>query len=126
MDVKIPLTNEKVCKKFKSQFDLVNYAIRLAENMIKTGRDSRVKIDSQNRALQVLSEIVNDKDQFDEIPEVAVVEVVETRRYERNDRNDRSERGDRGDRNYERHEETRHSSSGKNADRKKARKILAD
>lgn len=121
MDVKIPLTNEKVCKKFRSQFDLVNYAIRLAENMIKTGRDSRVKIDSQNRALQVLSEIVNDKDQFDEIPEAEVAEVVETRRYERNDRNDRN-----SDKHYERHEETRPSSGGKNADRKKARKILAE
>ena len=31
---KDPLTNEKIIKKFESQFDLVNYAIRLAENMI--------------------------------------------------------------------------------------------
>jgi len=73
MDLKECLTNEKIRKKFTSQFDLVNYAIRLAENMISTGRDPRVKIDSQNRSLQVLSEILNNKDKFDEI----IVEPVE-------------------------------------------------
>lgn len=109
MEKKIPLTNEKVCKKFKSQFDLVNYAIKLAENMIRTGRDSRVKIDSQNRALQVLSEIVNDKDQFDEIPVASVVLVEEVRRHDRYERHDRQEEG-----------------RPKNHERKKARKILAD
>lgn len=129
MELRIPLTNEKVCKKFKSQFDLVNYAIRLAENMIRTGRDSRVKIDTQNRALQIISEIVNDKDQFDVIPEVEVVEVVETRRHERYDRNERSERHDRSERHYDKHqdrEESRPASTGKRTERKKARKILAD
>ncbi|MEI8365665.1 MAG: hypothetical protein WCF65_04520 [Parachlamydiaceae bacterium] len=73
MDIKECLTNEKIRKKFVNQFDLVNYAIRLAENMIITGRDPRVKIDSQNRALQVLSEILNNKDKFDDVfvePEV--------------------------------------------------------
>ena len=44
-------------KKFKSSFDLVNYAIKLAENMIKTGRDARVKSDVQNRAMLILEEI---------------------------------------------------------------------
>ena len=67
MDLKEYLTNEKVSKKFGSQFDLVNYAIRLAENMIVTGRDSRVKTDSQNRALQILSEILNNKDKLDDV-----------------------------------------------------------
>lgn len=67
MDLKDYLTNEKVRKKFTSQFDLVNYAIRLATNMIMTGRDARVKVDSQNRAMHVMSEILNDKDHFDEI-----------------------------------------------------------
>ncbi len=64
---KIHLTNEDVLKKFKSSFDLVNYAIRLAENMINTGRDARVKSDVQNRALLILEEIHEGKDQFDEI-----------------------------------------------------------
>lgn len=65
---KDPLTNEKIIKKFVSQFDLVNYAIRLAENMIYSGRDSRVRIDCQNRAMQILGEIALGKDVFDEIP----------------------------------------------------------
>lgn len=63
------LTNEKVSKRFKSQFELVNYAIRLAANVIKTGRDPRVRTESQNRALQALAEIVADVDHIDEIPE---------------------------------------------------------
>lgn len=63
------LTNEKVSTKFKSQFELVNYAIRLAANAIKTGRDPRVRTESQNRALQALAEIVADVDYIDDIPE---------------------------------------------------------
>ncbi|MFI0435229.1 MAG: hypothetical protein ACH350_05815 [Parachlamydiaceae bacterium] len=64
---KIHLTNEDVKKKFKSSFDLVNYAIKLAENMIETGRDARVKSDVQNRAMLILEEIEEGKDKFDEI-----------------------------------------------------------
>lgn len=120
MEFKIPLTNEKVRKKFKSQFELVNYAIKLAENMIRTGRDCRVKTESQNRALQIMSEIIQDKDYFDDIPVVEEVIVEEVRRADRNDRFDRSEHDERG----EFAEEGRRSSKG--ADRKKARKILAD
>lgn len=116
MESKSPLTNEKVSKKFKSQFELVNYAIKLAENMIRTGRDSRVKIDSQNRALQIVNEIVHDKDQFDEIPEVEAVAVVEIRRSDRYERH--------SDRHQERKEEYRPPS--KSSERKKPRKILAD
>lgn len=62
-------TNEKISKKFVSQFDLVNYAIRLAENMIRTGREPRVKTEFLNRSNQILAEISQDKDRFDEIPE---------------------------------------------------------
>lgn len=75
MDLKECLTNEKIRKKFVNQFELVNYAIKLAENMILSGRDPRVKIDSQNRALQVLSEILNNKDKFDDIFVEAVVDA---------------------------------------------------
>jgi DNA-directed RNA polymerase subunit omega len=64
---KVHLTNEEVASKFKSNFDLVNYAIKLAENMIKTGRDARVKSEIQNRAMLILEEIQEGKDQFDEI-----------------------------------------------------------
>jgi DNA-directed RNA polymerase subunit omega len=64
---KIQLTNEEMRSKFKSNFELVNYAIKLAENMIKTGRDARVKSEVQNRAMLILEEILEGKDQFDEI-----------------------------------------------------------
>ena len=67
MEARDSLTNESLNKKFKSQFDLVSYAIRLASNMIHTGRDARVRIDSQNRAMQVLAEIRNGEDRFDEL-----------------------------------------------------------
>lgn len=75
MDLKECLTNEKIAKKFSSQFELVNYAIKLAENMIVTGRDPRVRTNTQNRSLQVLSEILNNKDRLDE---VIVEEIEET------------------------------------------------
>lgn len=61
------LTTEKLKQKFKSQFELVSYAIRLAENMIKTGRTARVKIESQNIAAQASAEIAANKDKIDEI-----------------------------------------------------------
>lgn len=64
---KVHLTNEIMTKKFKSNFDLVNYAIKLAENMIGTGRETRVKSDVQNRAMLIIEEIYEGKDQFDEI-----------------------------------------------------------
>jgi hypothetical protein len=120
MEKKIPLTNEKVRKKFKSQFDLVNYAIKLAENMIRTGRDCRVKIDSQNRALQILSEIIQDKDQFDEIPVTEIIAVEEVRRH------DRFDRSSRGEQEIGEGREREHRNFPKNNDRKKARKILTD
>lgn len=99
-------TNEKLSKKFVSQFDLVNYAIRLAENMIRTGRDPRVKIESKNRSLQILAEITQDKDQFDEIPEEVLV-------YEENERIRIEERNNS-------------FSSNKPVEKKRARKIFED
>ncbi len=68
------LTTEEIKKKFKSQFDLVTYAISLAENMIQTGREPRVKTDVQNRAIHILVEITEGKDKFDDIPEAPIVE----------------------------------------------------
>lgn len=104
MEYKDQLTNEKIRKKFASQFDLVNYAIRLAENMIQTGRDPRVKIDSHNRSMQVLTEITSDKDRFDEIIVIEQESEQEPRRYE----------------------ESSHRFSEKNAERKKSRKVFAE
>jgi DNA-directed RNA polymerase subunit omega len=64
---KTHLTNEGMIEGYSSIFELVNYAIKLAENMIKTGRDARVKSDVQNRAMLILDEIREGKDYFDEI-----------------------------------------------------------
>lgn len=108
MDLKDFLTNEKLTKKFKSQFELVNYAIKLAENMIKTGRDARVKTDLQNRAMQILAEIANNKDQFDEI--IVSEEAHDNPTY------------DHRINGKEPQQETTHKTS----ERKKGRKILSE
>jgi hypothetical protein len=55
------LTNEKLSKKFVSQFDLVNFAVHVAKDMIKSGRETRARKDIQNRAQQILEEITEDK-----------------------------------------------------------------
>lgn len=75
------LTNEQLLKQFTSQFELVNYAIKLAENMVKTGRDTRIKINSQNKALQIVREIEEGKDQFDEIIRENVVVETEVKTF---------------------------------------------
>jgi hypothetical protein len=70
MEKKENLTNEKLGKKFKSQFDLVNYAIRLADNMIRSGRNTRVDHEIENPAMQILEEIETGNDIFEDIIEV--------------------------------------------------------
>ena len=69
---KTTFTNEELSKKFKNNFDLVNYAISLAENMIHSGRETRVKSELQNRAMLILEEIQEGQDQIDEIEEIRV------------------------------------------------------
>lgn len=69
MESKETLTNDKLRGKFKSQFELVNYAIRLAENMIYTGRAPRIKTDSQNPTVQIVEEIIAGQDRFEELQE---------------------------------------------------------
>jgi DNA-directed RNA polymerase subunit omega len=110
MDIKDYLTNEKITKKFKSQFELVSYSIRLVENMILSGRDSRVKSDSQNRATQILSEILNGKDKFDEIREEVHEDVIAESEYIRK----ADER------------QSSQAASMRTTERKKSRKVLAD
>jgi|GEM_PF-2615650 len=61
------LTNEKLLNKFNNQFDLVNYAIKLAENMIRSGRAPRVRTETQNSSLNVLAELSAGKDILEEI-----------------------------------------------------------
>lgn len=68
MELKDNLTNEQLKKRFGSQFELVGYAIKLAENMIKSGRDPYIRSESQNAAMHVLEEIEAGVDHFEEIP----------------------------------------------------------
>jgi hypothetical protein len=106
------LTNEKLGKKFKSQFDLVNYAIKLADNMIRTGRRPHVEIDIQNPAMQILAEIEEGKDQFEEIielPEEVTIEVEGPRPRHPNYRDSHNSR------------ESSSSLSRKSVDRKRSR-----
>lgn len=53
------LTNEKLKSRFPSQFDLVNHAIKLAEDLIASGCAPYFKADGQNNniALQILEEV---------------------------------------------------------------------
>lgn len=67
MDIIDYLTNEKISRNFNNQFDLVNYAIKLAANMIQTGREPRVKMNTENPALLILEEIIEGKDTFVEV-----------------------------------------------------------
>lgn len=67
--LKNALTIEKLTKKFQSPFDLVNYAISLAENIVKTGRNSQVSTTVQNPAYWVLLEIYEGRDYFSDIVE---------------------------------------------------------
>lgn len=106
------LTNEQIKKKFKSQFELVGYAIKLAENMIQTGRGPRVKSDSQNVAIHILDEINSGLDKFEDIPKEVKADpsdAINGRPYPR----------DGGQRDSNRDD-------SKNTERKRTRKILMD
>ena len=124
-----PLTNEILAKKFKNNFELVNYAIKLAENMIKTGRESRVKSDTQNRAMLILQEINEGKDQFDHVPENVEKKAEnysnvnpEERRGRYEDRADRSEQRGRSNRS----EGSDHGSRSDRFEKSKAKYSLTE
>ena len=53
------LTNEKLKSRFTNQFDLVNHAIKMAEELIASGRVSQFKVDGHNNniALQILEDV---------------------------------------------------------------------
>lgn len=126
MEFKDRLTNEKLRKKFKSQFDLVRYAISLAENMILTGRETRIKTDVQNRAMQILEEIALGKDKFDEIP---VKPEPSDPRFIKHDepRSGRyNEAREPSDRRESRGKKTMMDVTSKGSSHKKARKIFAE
>jgi DNA-directed RNA polymerase subunit omega len=103
------LTNESLKKKFKSQFELVGYAIKLAVNMIKTGRAPRIKSDSQNVAINVLEEINAGLDKFEDIP-----------------KDSKSDHDVSYARPAEKRDTGKNESNTKTAERKRTRKILMD
>jgi hypothetical protein len=88
------LTNEQLLKRFKNQFELVRYAMQLAENAIRSGRELNVDTDSQNVAFQVLAEISANTERFEEIP-VSYVEERKAPQEKRggNDRKNSQEGG---------------------------------
>lgn len=63
------LTNEEISKKFKNQFDMVNFAIKMATQKIKSGRPSRVKSDVENQVYQILEEIAAGKELLEDVIE---------------------------------------------------------
>lgn len=56
------LTNEKLLKRFKSQFELVDHAIHIAEHMVKSGKEGRGRPDNQNVALEVIDDLQDHAD----------------------------------------------------------------
>jgi|EndMetStandDraft_5_1072996.scaffolds.fasta_scaffold107359_2 hypothetical protein len=104
------LTNEKLRQKSKSQFDLVNYAIRMAEYFIKSGKEPQFHSGLKNPALQVLAEIASNKGQLEEIPEL-IIEVDEEEISPKHSVNGREQKEN-------------HSSYSKTGDRKKAKSRL--
>lgn len=80
-DFKDQLTNESLLKRFNNQFELVQYAINLAENSIKRGREPDVFTDSQNMAYQILAEIAVHKDDLSKLDEVCQEEPEEEEEF---------------------------------------------
>lgn len=75
----VSYTNEKLAKKFKSSFELVNYAILMAEEKIRSGRDSHA-IDSDNLVITVMKDLAAGKDIL--IPIIISPTVVEVLKIE--------------------------------------------
>jgi len=70
------LTNESLSKRMPSSYELVNYAIRLAKNMVEVEREPRVSTPGIiNSAYLILEEIRHGKDSFEEPQPKVAVEV---------------------------------------------------
>lgn len=69
MEYKDSLTGEKLRKRFDSSFELVNYAITVAKNLIRSGRAPTVSTEVQNPSFQVLSEIAENREIIQPIEE---------------------------------------------------------
>lgn len=76
----IVFTNEKLSKRFKSNFELVNYAIHLAEDRIRAGRDAH-EISNENLVISVVKDLVTGKEIL--VPVMVVKEKIEAFKPER-------------------------------------------
>lgn len=73
------LTNERLRNIFDNQFELVNYAIRLAEYFIKSGKEPFAYQTNQNLATKILRIIEKGKHRYREIPdEKAFIAQIES------------------------------------------------
>ena len=106
MDIIDNLTNEEISKKFGNQFDLVNYAIGLATNMIQTGREPRVKLNTENPALLILEEIAEGKDKYAEPAAAKETTEVEEMKIEVEDLEEEDEDASEDEELLEEEEET--------------------
>ena len=77
MEYKDCLTNEMLHKRFKSQFDLVRYAIKLAIQKVNQGEDSLYPdAEPENIPTEVLTDIAEGYDHL-EPEEEEVEEIIE-------------------------------------------------
>ncbi|MCB1136996.1 MAG: hypothetical protein KDK78_12070 [Chlamydiia bacterium] len=80
MELKDQLTNQEIKEKFKSDFELVNYAIRLAESLIKAGKEPDFGTDVRNYAYGILQMILDGRDEFIDLTKhVETPEVAEAK-----------------------------------------------
>jgi len=71
----VAYTNEKLSKRFKSNFELVNYAIHLAEDKIKAGRDT-AGIQQDNLVVSIISDLAAGRDVLRPVVVAAVTKEV--------------------------------------------------
>lgn len=75
------LINDRTCEtlkvKYTNLFDLVNYSIEVAKNIIETERDPKVKSSIKNPSYNALEEIANNVDVIEPKKEKVIVEVEE-------------------------------------------------
>ncbi len=82
IDYKDQLTNEKLLTRFNNQFELVRYAIQLAENTIRSGRELDIWSESQNVSFLILAEIAANKEEFAQVPDYSAMQ--DSPRYDNN------------------------------------------
>lgn len=83
MKKKVLITKENIKQKFKSQFDLVNYSIKLAEQFMLSGRAPYTKIDSLNPANIIIDEVEEGKDKLEDIIVVSSEVIVHPQEVEK-------------------------------------------